>query len=311
MQPVLISRLAPSPTGTLHLGHARTFLLTAWHVAACGGRLVLRHEDIDSTRSRAEVPAAIEEELRWLGIHWDGAPLMQSSRQAIHQQAFESLRAKGLIYPCVCKHKDLLALAAAPHADEEIVYRGSCRGRFASAAEAAAASPQGFAWRFAVPEPVTVAPTELVATTWCPRADAGGDFLIGRTAADGLFNVGYQLAVVVDDAAAGVNLVVRGRDLLPSTPRQVLLQRALGLATPQFAHLGLVVDASGRRLAKRTNASHLSEMRKAGVSAAEVRAWVAQSARLLPSAAASDVPGLMLGPSLSGDVEVPRAWCAP
>ncbi len=305
-----MSRLAPSPTGSLHLGHARTFLLTSWHVRALGGRLVLRHEDIDGTRRRPEVMGLIEEELRWLGIAWDGEPLVQSRRWSEHQRAFERLREGGQIYPCICSHQEVLRAARAPHADEEVVYAGTCRGRFADLPAALAATDRPVGWRFRVDAAVLQAEPDLVAASWHPAPGYGGDFLVGRTGREGVFVPGYQLAVVVDDALAGVNLVVRGRDLLPSTPRQRLLHAALGTVAPAHAHLGLVLDGRGQRLAKRENPSHLVALRRSGVSAEDVRAWVAVSAGIATAAAREQDPaGFTLGPEHAGDVTALREWC--
>lgn len=311
MSACTVSRLAPSPTGSLHLGHARSFLLTGWHVHSRGGRLVLRHEDIDGTRRRPEVMALIEGELRWLGITWDGAPLLQSTRRAAHQRAFERLRDAGLVYPCICSHQEVLRAASAPHADEEAVYAGTCRGRFADLAAAHAATDRPVGWRFRMPATMMQAEPDLVASGWSSAPGLGGDFLVGRTGSDGAFQPGYQLAVVVDDAAAGVNLVVRGRDLLPSTPRQELLHDALGTQRPAYAHLGLVLDSRGRRLAKRENPAHLVALRRAGVRAETVRAWVAESAGISAATAErSDPPGFALGPLHAADVSAPREWCS-
>jgi glutamyl-tRNA synthetase len=235
------SRLAPSPTGALHLGNARTFLLNWLLVRAEGGTLAVRVEDLDGPRVK---PGAAEEalaDLRWLGLEGDEPPLLQSTRAPAHEEALRRLAAAGLVYPCVCTRREIETAASAPNeGDEAPPYPGTCRGRFADAAAARAATGREPAWRF--------------------RA-ATGDFVVAKKSGE----AAYQLAVVVDDAFQRVDTVVRGNDLLPSTPLQVLLHGALGLAVPRYVHLPLVRGPDGRRLAKRHGDTRLSRYREAGL----------------------------------------------
>lgn len=274
-------RLAPSPTGLLHLGHASTFLTAYERARAAGGALVLRDEDLDPRRSRPEFSAAMLEDLRWLGLSWQegpdvGGPLgpyAQSARRGLYLEAWSRLQAGGFIYPCVCSRRDLARAASAPHegahADEPL-YPGTCRpraGRPAGAAE----SPRGLNWRFRVPEGEAVRFDDLRRG---PQAFVAGrdfgDFVVWRR--DDV--PAYQLAVAVDDALMRVTEVVRGADLLVSTARQMLLQRALGYQTPAYYHCDLLTDERGERLSKRHDSLSLRELRASGRSPAEVRTMI-------------------------------------
>ena len=266
-------RLAPSPTGLLHIGHARTFWIAARRALEHQGTLVLRNEDLDSQRSRLEFARAMIEDLQWLGIHWsegpdcDGpyGPYAQSERREHYLEAWRRLRDGGFIYPCTCSRKDLAQAASAPNdTDDEPVYPGRCRGR-TDAREFA--SPAGVNWRFRVPDGVAIAFTDLNlgGQSYAAGRDFG-DFLIWRR--DDV--PAYQLAVVVDDAAMRITEVVRGADLLKSTARQLLLIRALGYRTPEYFHCDLVRDASGARLAKRHDALSIRHLRENGISPEKV-----------------------------------------
>jgi glutamyl/glutaminyl-tRNA synthetase len=267
-------RLAPSPTGLLHVGHARTFWIAAQRAKERGGTLILRNEDLDPQRSRAEFARAMIEDFFWLGIRWSegpdcgGAygPYAQSERRAHYLEAWRRLREGGFIYPCVCSRKDLAQAASAPNegdADDEPVYPGTCRER--SAAELP--EPAGVNWRFRVPdgEAIEFADLNLGAQCYVAGQDFG-DFLVWRR--DDV--PAYQLAVVVDDAAMGITEVVRGADLLKSTARQLLLMRGLELAAPDYFHCQLVRDAAGARLAKRHDALSLRQLRESGMGPGEV-----------------------------------------
>ena len=267
-------RLAPSPTGLLHVGHARTFWIAAQRAIEHRGTLILRNEDLDPQRSRAEYARAMLEDLRWLGIGWSEgpdcggpcAPYAQSERRAHYLEAWRRLREGGFIYPCVCSRKDLAQAASAPNegdADDEPVYPGTCRER--SAAELP--EPAGVNWRFRVPdgEAIEFADLNLGAQCYVAGQDFG-DFLVWRR--DDV--PAYQLAVVVDDAAMGITEVVRGADLLKSTARQLLLMRGLELAAPDYFHCQLVRDAAGARLAKRHDALSLRQLRESGMGPGEV-----------------------------------------
>jgi glutamyl-tRNA synthetase len=255
-----VGRLAPSPTGAQHLGNARTYLLAWLSARSQGGRVVLRIEDIDSPRVKPGAADQACADLRWLGLDWDLRPIFQTGRLALYEAALRRLQEQELVYPCTCTRGDVERAASAPHLEHEgPVYPGTCAGR--RAADAASLADQPYAWRFRVGSqarewvdrfrgPVRLNPREL-----------GGDFVVWKSAG----TPAYQLAVVVDDADQGVTEVIRGDDLGPSTPRQLLLYEALGLVPPQFAHVPLVVGPDGRRLAKRHGDTRLAALRSAGV----------------------------------------------
>ena len=273
-------RLAPSPTGLLHIGHARTFWIAAQRAIERQGTLILRNEDLDLQRSRPEFAAALIEDLRWIGIRWSEgpdcggpyAPYSQSERRAFYLAAWRRLRDGGFIYPCTCSRKDLAQAVSAPNeADDEPIYPGRCRGRTDAASFAA---PAGVNWRFRVPDGDTVEFTNLNlgAQSYVAGRDFG-DFLVWRRD-----NVpAYQLAVVVDDAAMRITEIVRGADLLKSTARQLFLIHAFGYPTPDHFHCELVRDASGTRLAKRRDALSIRSLRNAGVSAEKVIAMARET----------------------------------
>jgi glutamyl-tRNA synthetase len=270
-------RIAPSPTGYLHLGHAMTFKIAYDRSRACNGALVLRVEDLDSSRCRPEFRTAIAEDLRWFGIEWQEgpdlggpyAPYLQSRRDYL--PVWRRLRDAGVIYPCVCSRRDVLSALSAPHGEEqpegdEPIYPGTCRIRLAEARDIE--SPAGVNWRFRVPDGEEVRFQDGRAGEM--RAVAGrdfGDFVVWRK--DNIPS--YQLAVVADDIAMGITEVVRGEDLLQSTFRQILLYRALALPAPAWYHCPLVRDKEGRRLAKRNKSLSLNELRKSGADPAQWR----------------------------------------
>jgi len=273
-------RLAPSPTGLLHIGHARTFWIAAQRAMENHGTLILRNEDLDPQRSRAEFARAMIEDLRWLGIHWsegpdcggECGPYAQSERRGHYLEAWRRLRDGGFLYPCTCSRKDLAQSASAPNeadTDDEPVYPGTCRNRRDTANFM---EPAGVNWRFRVPkgEEVEFADLNLGRQRFVAGADFG-DFLVWRR--DDV--PAYQLAVVVDDAAMRITEVVRGADLLKSTARQLLLTRALGYAglgyaAPDYFHCELVRDAAGVRLAKRHDALSIRHLRESGMTAEKV-----------------------------------------
>jgi len=279
-------RLAPSPTGLLHLGHARTFWTAFRRAREAGGTLVLRNEDLDPQRSRAEFVEAFIEDLRWLGISWDEgpdvggpfAPYAQSHRRTSYVQVWKRLLDGDFLYPCTCSRKELSRIAQAPHestsglrpvlneGDEGPVYPGTCRPMPQLPGPPNNESkhhdqPAGVNWRFRVPDGEVV---EFRDGYFGPqRLIAGrdfGDFLVWRR--DDV--PAYQLAVVADDAAMGITEVVRGADLLLSTARQILLYRALGMEPPQWYHCPLVLDERGERLAKRHDALSIRASRRLG-----------------------------------------------
>jgi glutamyl/glutaminyl-tRNA synthetase len=278
-------RLAPSPTGFLHLGHARTFWTAYERALAVAGVLILRNEDLDGQRSRADYAEAMLQDLRWLGIDWQegpdvgGAfgPYRQSERYGLYRAAWEQLRAGGWIYPCTCSRRELAAAASAPHEDDSIrgavddddepVYPGHCRP--GQRAVVHKREPAGVNWRFRIPDDETIHFEDSgMGTRNYIAGRHFGDFVVWRR--DDV--PAYQLACVVDDATMRITEVVRGADLLKSTARQILLYRALDLTTPAWHHCPLLRDASGQRLAKRTDALSLRALRERGITPAEARA---------------------------------------
>lgn len=257
----VVGRLAPSPTGAQHVGNARTYLIAWLSARTRGGRLVLRIEDIDSPRVKPGAAEQACDDLRWLGLDWDDGPVVQTQRLPLYDAALTTLQTRELVYPCTCTRADVERAASAPHAEQEgVVYPGTCAGRRAADAQSLAGQP--FAWRFRASadfcdyDDLVRGPTQV-------DAAAGGDFVVWKSAG----TPAYQLAVVVDDAAQGVTEVIRGDDLVPSTPRQLQLYRALGLTPPRFGHAPLVVGPDGRRLAKRHGDTRLAALRAAGVKA--------------------------------------------
>jgi glutamyl/glutaminyl-tRNA synthetase len=291
-------RLAPSPTGLLHLGHARTFYTAFERARQRGGELILRNEDLDVQRCRPEFVQAMFEDLLWLGIRWrEGpdcggrfAPYSQSERRPHYLEAWKKLRDGGFIYPCTCSRKEVAQVASAPNdLDDEPIYPGTCRprgdsrlgclakakpGHITETSERVGKSPPGPAgvnWRFRVPdgEEICFADLHLGPQRFTAGGDFG-DFLVWRR--DDV--PAYQLAVVADDAAMQITEVVRGADLLKSTARQILLYRALGFTPPEFYHCDLVRDDTGIRLAKRHDALSIRELRELGWTPEQVRAEV-------------------------------------
>jgi glutamyl-tRNA synthetase len=280
-------RLAPSPTGYLHVGHARTFWTAFERARDAGGTLVMRMEDLDPDRSRAFYADAAIDDLRWLGIRWQegpdcggpSAPYEQSRRREVYLVAWRELRRRGFVYPCRCSRKDLEAALAAPHEgdhggaqnsveveslDDEPVYPGTCRLRTAASE---IDEPDGINWRFRVPDGEAI---EFVDGNLGPQCFVAGrdfgDFIVWRR--DGAPS--YQLACVADDAAMAITEVVRGADLLKSTARQILLNRVLGYNDPAWFHCRLMVDAKGRRLAKRSDSLSLRTLRQRGCTPVEI-----------------------------------------
>jgi len=266
-------RIAPSPTGYLHLGHARTFWQAFRRAREHNGVLIFRNEDLDPLRCRPEFVQAMFEDLHWYGIEWKEGPdvggtfgpYTQSQRREFYLDAWRKLLAGGWIYPCSCSRKDLALSASAPHNDnDEPLYPGTCRNRRVNST-----APAGANWRFRVPdgERIDFLDRRLKRQSFEAGRDFG-DFLVWRR--DDV--PAYQLAVVVDDAAMRVSEVVRGEDLLRSTARQILLQRALGLPALDYYHCELITDESGIRLAKRHDALSLHALRQQGLSPEQARA---------------------------------------
>ncbi len=267
--PYPVGRLAPSPTGALHLGNARTFLIAWLSIRSRGGRLRLRIEDLDHPKVKPEATRQALDDLRWLGLDWDGPAVVQSARIPMYRAALAALETQGMVYPCTCSRSDVEAAQSAPHAaDHGPRYAGLCAAVGRSFAEAARHLPAGRlpAWRFRTPDRTVVFQDGFAG----PQVDnvhrTAGDFVLARHP-DG---AGYMLAVVVDDADMGVTEILRGDDLIPATPRQVLLQEALGLPRPTYVHVPLVVSEDGRRLAKRHGDTRLSTLRGQGLAPEKV-----------------------------------------
>lgn len=260
-----VGRLAPSPTGLLHLGHAATFWMAYQRAIEHHGALLLRNEDLDPQRSKQEFVDAMVEDLAWLGIEWTPPMVVQSERLALYREAFHQLLATGFVYPCSCSRRELALMVAAPHedTDDELVYSGRCR----PAGTASRVMQDGMNYRFRIPdgEAVQFVDGNMGVQSFTAGEDFG-DFLVWRK--DGLPS--YQLACVVDDAAMGVTEVVRGADLLKSTARQILLQRALDLPSVRYFHTRLLRDKYGVRLAKRHDALAIRTLRERGMTAAQV-----------------------------------------
>ena len=264
---MLTTRFAPSPTGQLHLGHAYSAALGHQSALESGGRFLLRIEDLDQTRSRPEFVAKLEDDLAWLGLSPDAEPLVQSGRSAVYGAALEKLRAEQLVYPCFCTRADFAQSLTAPHGDAATSYPGICRNL---PDDPVRRSTTPHCWRLDSARAVQLAGspnwTEIDGTEFTARQQDIGDAILARKDAP----ASYHLACVVDDAESGVNLVVRGMDLRPSTPVQRLLQMILGLPAPTYLHHRLVVHEDGRRLAKRDQAPTLAAMREDGVNGPEL-----------------------------------------
>ena len=282
-----VGRLAPSPTGLLHLGHAATFWTAYTRARAHRGTLLFRNEDLDPQRSRPAFVDAMMEDLAWLGIAWQPPMISQSQRLPAYRAAFARLLESGAIYPCICSRKDLARMMHAPHdEDDEPLYDGRCRTAISAGAPPFHPSAN---YRFRVPDGETV--RFLDGNLGAQAITAGsargtqkpdfGDFLVWRKPVPGDPHPGglpsYQLACVVDDAAMGVTEVVRGADLLKSAARQILLQRALGLPAVDYIHTALLRDQHGVRLAKRHDALALRTLREQGLTPADVRARFANA----------------------------------
>ena len=271
-----VTRFAPSPSGYLHLGHAHAALF-AWRAARrAGGRVLLRIEDIDGPRCTPAFAAAIEADLAWLGLVWDGPVLRQSARMAVYAAALKTLEGMGLLYPCFCTRAEIRAeiarAASAPHGPDGPLYPGTCRALGAEARAEYMAAGRPYALRL----DVAAAAARAGPLTWHDRARGEisadpalhGDVVLARKD----IATSYHLAVTLDDAAQGVTLVTRGEDLFPATHVHRLLQALLDLPVPEWQHHALLADAEGRRLAKRDDALSLRALREAGKTPAEVRA---------------------------------------
>ena len=286
-----VGRLAPSPTGALHLGNVRTFMVAWLRARSRGGKVIFRMEDLDHPKDKPGAAAQAVEDLRWLGFDWD-EEYVQSERIGCYRQALDSIRE--LVYPCVCTRRDVEAAQSAPHAGEQLHYPGTCRGRFESWAAALASKRASTqqpttnyqlpatnlpCWRFRVPENTVVAFDDAFAGRYEQNvSEVLGDFPLARDE----FGAGYTLACTVDDLLMGVTEVVRGDDLLAATPAQILLARELskafdGCRLPSYCHIPLVVGRDGRRLAKRHGDTRIATYRAGGKSPEEILGFLAAS----------------------------------
>jgi glutamyl-Q tRNA(Asp) synthetase len=277
-----VTRFAPSPTGYLHLGHAFAALYAADLARESGGRLLVRIEDTDRTRARPEFELAIFEDLTWLGLTWEEPVRRQSEHFDDYAEALSSLKTMGCAYPCFCTRKEIEAefeaSVNAPHGPDGPIYPGTCRAHSASEREQRLARGDQHAWRLDVAKAVAHAGASLSFEevgggpngehgTIAVKADLFGDFVLARKDAP----ASYHLAVVVDDALQGVTLVTRGNDLFAAAHVHRLLQALLKLPAPQYSHHRLILDASGKRLAKRDQATTLKHLRADGWTPARVR----------------------------------------
>lgn len=291
-----VGRLAPSPTGALHLGNVRTFMVAWLRARSQGGKVIFRMEDLDHPKDKPGAAAQAVEDLKWLGFDWD-AEYVQSERKPLYRSALEFLRKRTvasahdsvirpldhsaispLVYPCVCSRRDVEAAQSAPHAGEQLHYPGTCRGRFATWAEACAVKAVP-CWRFRVPDGTVVRFVDAFAGPYAQDVAATlGDFPLARDEG----GAGYTLACAVDDLLMGVTEVVRGDDLLPATPAQILLAEALApwaqaKTPPAYLHVPLVVGADGKRLAKRHGDTRVAAFRAAGWRSEEILGRLAAS----------------------------------
>ncbi len=297
--PAVRGRYAPSPTGELHLGNLRTALLAWLFARAAGGAFVLRVEDLDLPRVRPGAEARMLEDLRWLGLDWDEGPdvggvhgpYAQSQRLALYEAALSRLAERGLLYPCYCTRAELARIASAPQGGDDVLrYPGTCRHLTTAERVAREASGRRPSLRFRAPEATITFVDRVVGPLAELVAAVTGDFIVRRS--DGI--IAYQLAVVVDDVLMDITQVVRGADLLSSTPRQLALCDALGFPRPrEFAHVPLVLDTTGARLAKREASAGLGALTARGVTRERVLGALAASSGLWPAGEPATLPELL------------------
>lgn len=271
---MLTGRFAPSPSGRMHLGNVFSALLAWLSIRSRGGRILLRMEDLDPDRCRPEYIETLKRDLDWLGLDWDEEQPRQSGQTEAYRAQFERLRALALVYPCYCSRAELHA-ASAPHAsDGTAIYAGTCRNLTQAQRMTMTRKP---AWRVTVPD-VRISVHDGLQGVYSENlAHDCGDFIVRRS--DGVY--AYQLAVVTDDAAGGVTEIVRGRDLLSSTPRQVWLQQMLEFQTPVYFHVPLLTAPDGRRLSKRERDLDLGALREK-MKPEQLIGWLAYLAGLQP-----------------------------
>lgn len=281
---MIVTRFAPSPTGYLHLGHAFAAITAHDAAKAVGGKFLLRIEDIDTTRRRPEFETAIAEDLTWLGLSWETPVLRQSTRIDAYRAALDTLKAKGLLYPCFCTRAEIASevarAAEAPHGPEGALYPGTCRHLDAATRAAKIASGAPYALRLDTEKiAARVGPLTFEECGVAPNGKTGtitvnphlfGDIVLARKETP----ASYHLAVVVDDAFQNVSLVTRGNDLFSAAHIQCVLQLLLGLRAPTYAHHKLILDPNGKKFSKRDSAVTLRSLRERGVTAEEIRAMI-------------------------------------
>lgn len=289
-----VGRFAPTPSGKLHLGNLFSFLVAYIHVKQNNGSMLLRIEDLDPARSKQQYVDAVFRDLDALGFEWDGSPVYQSQRTDAYEAALAALQAQNLLYPCYCSRADLHA-ANAPHFGEEVVYQGTCKA-IGEKERLEKASKRNPSIRIAVSgNPISFIDAFQGEQSF-NLMECSGDFVVRRS--DGVF--AYQLAVVVDDAWMGVTSVVRGCDLITSTPRQIYLQRLLGFPTPSYGHIPLIVSAEGKRLAKRDKSTDIDFLlNEQGISASVLLGKVAYASRLIDADEPMALPELVRYADLS------------
>lgn len=305
-----VGRLAPSPTGALHLGNIRTFMVAWLQIRAAGGTVRLRIEDLDHPRHKAGADTALIDDLRWLGFDWDGPVTYQSPRTEVYLSALDRLG--DALYPCYCSRADIQGAQSAPHPGEVLRYPGFCRAKPHAGAWAAWRNgtlevPEGRipAWRLALTEEDDGRFTDAFAGEQNHRAaELTGDFVVARANA-----AAYALAVVLDDAEMGITHVVRGDDILPATPAQVVLYQRLGLQLPTFWHLPLVVGPDHLRLAKRHGDTRISAYRAAGLPPERILSALARSCGWLnPGESVPNLQALLPRFSLETIPHEPLVW---
>lgn len=264
-----VGRLAPSPTGALHLGNIRTFMIAWLQMRRCGGRMILRIEDLDHPKHKPGADSALQEDLRWLGFDWDAPVQWQSQRLGLYQAALQQLHAS--LYPCFCSRADIQRAQSAPHPGEILRYPGICRTRIIK--DPGTRFSEKTAWRLALTEDDDGRFHDGFAGEMThSAAELTGDFVIARGE-----NIAYTLAVVVDDAEMGITDVVRGDDIFPATPSQIVLYQRLGLPIPRFFHVPLVIGPDGARLAKRHGDTRISTYRATGIPPGRILSALARS----------------------------------
>ena len=264
-----VTRFAPSPTGELHLGHVYAAVVARDLAREAGGKFLLRQEDIDSSRVREEYFGKIEEDLKWLGLDWDGEILRQSDRQEAYADALDKLKKLGLVYPCFCTRKDIQSALSAPHGAAPI-YPGTCRNLENVEAEKRIAQGQAHAWRFHSHKAAEIHEELKFEDLWLGESDVDPDVNGDAVLARKDIGIAYHLAVVVDDAFQQITHVTRGEDLFSATHIHRQLQEILGYPEPAYLHHELVTDENGKRLAKRDDARSIRSLREKGFSPQEV-----------------------------------------